>query len=108
MMVRWRAWYADGREFSSADMCWVDLPPFGVLVVIEYRDTGRTIYTGGDWYWLYSARFGYMPSGAWGTWQAAPTFAEAPCRSCVKRGEGVSDDAFREVVAMALASPAVR
>ena len=106
-MTLWRAWYADGREFSSADMCWVDLPASGVLVVIEYKGTGRTVYNGGDWYWLYDGRFGYASSGAWGTWRAAPSREDVPCRSCVKRGVGVSDEAFRAAYDAALAAPPV-
>ena len=50
-MVRWRAYYTEGREFDSTDDDWSDLPSDGVLAVNVYleRPVKQTIY-GYDWY----------------------------------------------------------
>lgn len=75
------------------------MPESGVLVIVETRDTGRTIYTGGDWYYLDDGKIKYVSSGDWGTWKPKP---DVPCTSCIKQGVGVSDEEFWATVDRAL------
>jgi len=93
----WEAYYWDGalRVYTSRETAWVALPPTGLVAVTELRPTGRTIYNGGDWYWLHDGAFGYTPSQAWDAWEPAPTFA---CASCVKQGITVDDEVFADVI----------
>lgn len=92
-MLGWRAWYEGERTFSSTSTEFQALPESGVLVLAEYRATGKTIWDGADWYYLEDGAFGYVASKAWGTDEPRP---DLQCRSCVKEGVGVSDAEFWE------------
>lgn len=104
--MKWRAWYTDGRAFSSEDGAFQGLPETGLLFLIHYKEKngyrGRTVYSGGDWYWLADGKFHYASSGEWGTWKERPGVS---CSSCVKRGDGVGDDEFQRVRREALEAP---
>ena len=93
--MRWRAFYTEGREFSGGTVeQWKALPMTGVIVVVVYRDTGRTVYSGGDWYWLEPDRIGKSPAAPWGS--HAPYPADE-LDDGIKRGDGVSDEEFGRV-----------
>lgn len=94
-MLGWRAYYTNNRIYDSARNTWAELPAEGVLLVVEFRVTGRTIYSGGDWYWLYDGTFGYRKAAPWG--DHAPKPDHIACLSCIKRGVGVPDDEFHAV-----------
>jgi acetyl-CoA acetyltransferase len=38
--VRWRAWYANGREYSSKDSLWQKLPKQGCVIVKWWPNCG--------------------------------------------------------------------
>lgn len=89
--MKFRAWYADGTVYrgNSAED-WKALPAEGVVVVVEYEDTGRRIFSGGDWYYLDGGRLAYVPSREWGRDEPRPV----ACRDCIKRGVGVPDHVY--------------
>lgn len=94
--MKWAVWYEDGSVYTSDQTSWVDLPPVGVQIVFVYNTTGRTRYSGADWYWYYDGEFGYIPSGDWGTNQPFPS--NIKCKSCVKKGTGVEDKHFLKIL----------
>lgn len=102
--MRWRAWYAD-RAYDSKATAWSDLPADGLQVAIEYHEDGtRTIFDGGDWYWLEGGHLHSVPSGAeWGTWQEPP---DVSCLSCIKRGTRLDDAAYLAIADLAKAAHA--
>lgn len=46
--MRWKAWYADGRVYSSEATSWEQLPREGLVVVTGERDGKRFIESGDD------------------------------------------------------------
>ena len=93
--MRWRAWYTDDREYEGKGVdAFKALPEIGVLVIVEYRDTGRRVLAGGDWYYWQDGQIDYVSSGDWGTWKDRPSVS---CLDCVKQGVGVSNDEFEAV-----------
>lgn len=95
-MRGWRAWYTDGRTFSSADTDWTDLPDTGVLGVVVYLDPPyRKLVSGGDWYYLDSDHVpATVPTHTeWGRWTDPPAVPEVEC----KRGAAVTDDRWTAV-----------
>lgn len=92
--MNWRAWYTEGRVYTSDETDWLKLPSDGLVWVTVYRDTGKTHYNGGDWYWIEGDRVRYVPSREWGVDEPRPDVA---CLSCVKRGAGVPDEEFRKI-----------
>ena len=78
---------------------WKALPAEGVVWVIEFRDTGRGMFNGGDWYYIRDGALAYVPSVEWGVDQPKPT----GCQDCVKRGVRVPDEEFARVMAEAKA-----
>jgi hypothetical protein len=46
--MRWRAFYADGRRYSSADGPWVDLPAYGLVVAVWWEANGQRHLECGD------------------------------------------------------------
>lgn len=72
----------------------------GVVYVVEFRPTGRGMFSGGDWYQLMARPRGpnlghmrYVPSGEWGTTQSKP---RGPSHR-IKEGVPVSDEAFARI-----------
>lgn len=50
-LVGWRVFYDDGKERSSCDSSWEELPIDGVLAVVEfYSDGTKKIFHGRDYY----------------------------------------------------------
>ena len=93
--MRFRAWYSGGRTFDGRDSeAWKALPADGMVWVTVFRETGRTFYNGGDWYYLDGAELRYVPSRTWGQDEPRPTDV---CLACVKRGVGVPDDEFERI-----------
>jgi hypothetical protein len=92
--MKWLAFYTEGRVYSSHHTPWTELPDTGVLVVNRYHGTGKTVYSGYDWYWLEDGNIHGVSSGEWGTWQPKP---DVSCASCIKQGVGVSDEEFDRV-----------
>lgn len=92
--MRWRAWYTEGRTYEGDDLdAWKALPAEGALAVVVYDDAGRTIYTGGDWYLWRDGGIAYVGAYPWGSHAPHP----GGCLDCVKRGDGVSDEAWERV-----------
>ncbi len=88
--MRWFAWYSLTERYDSDSTTWNDLPAEGLQVVVVYRETGRTIYDGADWYWLYGGRMNYLASASdSGVNRAKPQIS---CSSCIKRGTRIADD----------------
>lgn len=102
-LLGWRAWYADGQIYANeAWQAFRFMPPTGVVVVVCYRNTGKTIYSGGDWYWFeQGGEFKYIPSQGWDGWEELPA---GICMSCTKRGDAVPDDVFAKMCDQAKAS----
>lgn len=52
----WRAWYADGKVYSSAAVAWAYLPAEGIVGAVEYLDPSgspqRRRLDGADWIWM--------------------------------------------------------
>jgi len=97
--MRFTAYYTEDRVYRGNFDDWLEIPPSGALVVIEHLPTGRTIFTGGDWYYVVNNKFYYVPSGDWGTQREKPIIK---CNSCIKEGVGVSDAIFKDVVDRAM------
>ena len=96
--MKWSAWYSNGTRYDSETTGWVHLPSTGLQILIHYKDSGRTIYSGGDWYYLRDNKFSYVPSGDWGTDQPIP---DIPCKSCIKQGTGMRDAEFEAIYKLA-------
>lgn len=92
--MNWRVWYSDGNVYSSEAHSWASLPSIGIIIVVAYKETGKTVYNGGDWYWMENGEIKYISSGEWGTWKEKPI---THCLSCVKQGVGVSDEEFLKI-----------
>lgn len=86
----WRAWYTEGCVYSSDETEWTQLPSTGLVWITVYRETGRTHYNGGDWYWIEGDEIRYLPSEGWDGWIPRPK----GCLTCIKRGDRVSDEEF--------------
>lgn len=101
----YRAYYSGERVFElHAPWQWFALPESGVLVIVEYRPTGKGLYAGGDWYWLVDGQVYYRSSAGYdGTWVEPPHLS---CKSCLKRGDAVSDTEFQAAYKAALNSHA--
>lgn len=94
-LLGWRAWYANGIRYSAADPAhFTALPAEGVVVVVTYHDTGKTLWTGADWYWFDGRTMRTVLSVAWGATQPRPP----GCVDCIKRGVEVSDATFAAMV----------
>lgn len=101
-MAAYRAYYLGGEEYAIDESSWKDLPATGVLVVVQYRDTGKTVFAGGDWYWLDSkCDVRYLPTIEWGIDRHPP---DIQCRSCLKKGVAASDEEFQMTYRKAFAS----
>lgn len=94
--MHWRAWYTEGRVFNGRTLDhWKVLPEDGVLGVVAFKETGKTVYDGGDWYMFDGTRFAFVPSGpVWGVDAPRPV---GWCRQCVKRYGKVSEEEYRQV-----------
>lgn len=97
--MMFRAWYDDGQVYAGGIDEWKAMPKRGVVVVVLYRPTGRTLYTSADWYWLEGEQVHRVMSGPWGTDQPKP---KGVCLDCLKEGVGVSDETFDMMYAEAL------
>lgn len=78
-LIGWKVFYDDGREFSSKDHDWKDLPTDGVLAVVEFYDDGtKEVHDSKDYYVLddgkafatndlrpYLAKIGTVKFGRW-------------------------------------------
>ena len=95
--MRFRAWYTDAVYDGESVEDWKALPAEGVVWVTLFRDTGRTMFNGGDWYHIVNGELAYVPSREWGQDEPKPT----GCQDCIKRGVGVSDAEFARVMAEA-------
>lgn len=52
-LIGWKAFYDDGKEYSSKKIDWKDLPPYGLLVVVEfYSDGSKEKHFNKDFYVL--------------------------------------------------------
>lgn len=95
-MKGWKAWYTDGRVFSSSSTTWTDLPESGVLGVVIYREGEyRDLVYGGDWYYLGDDG---EPTATethteWGKWVPKP---DAPSDE-IKQAEAVSDEYWDQI-----------
>ena len=88
-------WLEHGLALVGEDYDdWVSVPE-GILGVVVFRETGRTLYDGADWYWYTGSEWGYIASGEWGT--QAPFPEHVGCRSCVKAHAVVSDEDMERV-----------
>lgn len=96
MKARWRAWYADGAVYSSADVAWADLPAEGMVGVVVYlAHPYRRIVDGADWYWLADGEVhALMTHKAWGQFVEAP--ADVPAR-VLKRSGVLGDEEWEGV-----------
>lgn len=97
-MLKWKAWYEDGRKFSSADTMWQDLPNRGMVGVVVYEEYPyRRILDGGDWYWLENGDIHQTNTHEeWGQFLPAP---DINCTSCLKRSGVMSDTAWKRIQA---------
>lgn len=95
-MLKWRAWYADGRVFSYKDVMWQKLPAKGLVGVVIYETPPyRRIMDGGDWFWLENGDLHVSAThDEWGKWVNPP---DVPCKSCVKQGQAMSNEAFEGI-----------
>lgn len=50
--MSWRIYYADGRQYATADGSWIDAPAWGVIVVSELVDGVKVLVHGHQYYWL--------------------------------------------------------
>lgn len=95
--MSWRAFYADGARYSSADTEWQSLPATGLVGVVVYMEPPyRRIIDGHDWVWMEAGEFRVVDSTTWGEWADEPVVA---CAACLKRGEGMEDVAWAAVQA---------
>jgi len=94
------AYYTEERKYSGDFDDWKLMPETGLLIVVRFYAEGRTIYDGGDWYWIENDEIKYVPSGPWGTWKDPP---EISCKSCLKQGVGISDQDFNDLYQQILA-----
>jgi hypothetical protein len=103
--MKWRAFYADGSRFSSAEMHWQALPATGLVGVVIYLEPPyRRIIDGHDWVWMEGVELHAVTTHAeWGRWAPKPV----ACGSCVKQGAAMDDDAFAAVQAEMLAARTV-
>ena len=98
--MKWSAWYSETERYDSETTEWNDLPAEGLQVVIVYRDSGRSIYDGADWYWLHNGELNYAASGEWGSWKDRPMVS---CSSCIKQGTRLPDEEFEAIQKVAKA-----
>lgn len=53
-MIGWKAWFTEGRTFTSKDSNWEDLPNDGVLAVLVFEGGIYTRYADGqDYYFMH-------------------------------------------------------
>jgi hypothetical protein len=99
----WRAYYADGARYSSADTAWQALPGEGLVGVVVYLDEPyRRILDGHDWIWLEDGAFRLVDTHPkWGKWAEKPAVR---CASCLKRGAGMDNEAWAAVQAEMMAA----
>lgn len=98
-MLGFRVWYVDGKSYAGESVeDWKALPPEGVVVAVVYRDTGKTLFTSADWYWLEGDTIQRVMSGPWGSDKPHP----GGCLDCVKKYGVVSDEEFRRMYEEAL------
>lgn len=92
--MRFRAWYASGVVYEGTTVeHWKSMPEEGVQFVVVYRDTGRTVFDGADWYYWANGQIQMVPSVEWGVDQPKPI----GCWSCIKRGTGLPDEEFERM-----------
>ena len=95
-MIGFRIWYESGAVYEGVTLAdWKRAPARGVLLVYKYGEGFRARYNGADWYYWLDDDLHQVASQDWGTWQPKPS----ACRSCAKKGIGVSDEAFAAVLA---------
>lgn len=92
--MTWRAYYADGTRYSSAERSWSDLPADGMVGVVVFSEPPyRRIIDGADWIWMEGGEV--RTSGTmWGGWVEPPALE---CRSCLKRCAALPDDEWKKV-----------
>jgi hypothetical protein len=101
-IVGWRVVYTEGREYTSREHTWDDLPEVGWVEGCIYRldpdgEVRRELWGGSDWYWTDDE------SGPWyrGTVLESGTSRELPPpgvpASRLKAGRWVSDEEFVRV-----------
>lgn len=97
-VVRFRAWYTEGRVFDGSGFKdWQALPDDGVLTVMLWFANGtRRVEQGNDFYWA-------TPEGLYAHSNDAPEEIERRyLGASVKRGKWVTDAEMEQVASAAL------
>lgn len=101
----WRAIYDRGREFSSDQIAWADLPEHGVQIIIFYDRVRpyRAARIGEDHYW-YFPETGMFDSCTDAEIEKDPERIpqEAKDRNLVKRGKEIPTRRFEAIMRRAL------
>jgi hypothetical protein len=102
IVVGWRAWYSDGKVFSSKTTRWHVLPADGVLIIIlYYADARRRIMQGADYYFIASG----VADAIYGESGEPPEAIVARYPDAiVKRGRWTDDATYAAVLEVAMAS----
>lgn len=94
-MRGWRAFYADGSEYTSRESTWRELPERGLVGVVVYLSHPyRQILDGHDWMWMEDGAIKVRDTHPeWGRWAVRPDVPD----DMLKRGEAMDDDAWEDV-----------
>lgn len=93
--IVWGAWYSEGGPIvGSSFEEWKALPSDGLQWVSWVLESGITHFNAADWYWWNDNWIDRILSKKeWGVHVPHP----GGCKSCVKKGTGVSDERFSEI-----------
>lgn len=109
-VVGWRAWYTNGRTFSSANETWTELPSDGVLGIILYEkghtpnknELYRLIMVGEDWYFRAMSendKYIYGSCKGSSSLEIYQRYGDAGSGTCVKRGKWTDNETFEALQA---------
>lgn len=88
-LIGWKVFYDNGREFSSKNFSWKDVPTDGILAVIEfYNDGTKKLHHSREYYILDDGK-------AFGTNNIHPYLAKL---GTVKYGRWSKDSLFAEIL----------